>query len=79
MGNFMTRKISLYPLILLLIFGLASAAKAQIKEAPSRDRMNPVTVGEIAPDFTLPDLNGKNVTLSKIGKPIILVFYRGYW
>lgn len=44
-------------------------------------------VGQKAPDFTLPDADGKPVTLSKLyesadgGKDqwVLLVFYRGYW
>ncbi len=44
-------------------------------------------VGQRAPDFTLPDADGKPVTLSKLfgaadgGKEqwVLLVFYRGYW
>lgn len=44
-------------------------------------------VGEKAPDFTLPDANGKPVRLSSLlesggGSPgnwVLLVFYRGYW
>ncbi len=48
--------------------------------------------GQQAPDFTLPDANGKPVTLSKLwgnsasvsaGAPgdqwVFLIFYRGYW
>ncbi len=47
--------------------------------------------GQKAPDFTLPDMNGNSVTLSKLwGGPesaagaqkdrwVLLVFYRGYW
>jgi peroxiredoxin Q/BCP len=32
--------------------------------------------GKPAPDFTLPDQNGKNVTLSKLkGSPVVLYFY----
>jgi cytochrome oxidase Cu insertion factor (SCO1/SenC/PrrC family) len=44
-------------------------------------RSNSVAVGEVAPDFTLEDQNGKKVTLSEArGKtPVVLVFYRGYW
>ena len=35
-----------------------------------------VEVGKPAPDFTLPDQNGKSVTLSKLkGSPIVLYFY----
>ncbi len=37
-------------------------------------------VGEAAPDFTLPDQEGKPVKLSELrGQPVLLVFYRGYW
>lgn len=44
-------------------------------------RTRPVAIGEVAPDFTLEDQNGDNVTLSDTrGKsPVVLVFYRGYW
>jgi peroxiredoxin len=49
-----------------------------------RDEMKrsaPVSVGEQAPDFTLEDIQGKQVSLSETrGKlPTVLVFYRGYW
>lgn len=45
-------------------------------------------VGQTAPDFTLPDTNAKQVSLSellsspidgKTPKGVLLVFYRGYW
>jgi len=38
-------------------------------------------VGERAPDFTLPDASGRPVTLADYRgkKPVIIVFYRGYW
>jgi hypothetical protein len=38
-------------------------------------------VGERAPDFTLPDASGRPVTLADYRgkKPVVLVFYRGYW
>jgi len=43
----------------------------------------PVTfkVGEPAPDFTLPDATGRPVALADYRgkKPVVLVFYRGYW
>jgi hypothetical protein len=38
-------------------------------------------VGERPPDFTLPDASGRPVALADYRgrKPVILVFYRGYW
>jgi hypothetical protein len=38
-------------------------------------------VGERPPDFTLPDAAGRPVTLRDYRgrKPVVLVFYRGYW
>lgn len=40
----------------------------------------PPQLGEIAPDFTLADQNGKPVRLSAArGGKVVLVFYRGYW
>ncbi|HSE24439.1 MAG TPA: peroxiredoxin family protein [Pyrinomonadaceae bacterium] len=50
----------------------------------TRDEMRrsaPVSVGEQAPDFTLEDIQGKQVSLSETrGKlPTVLVFYRGHW
>jgi cytochrome oxidase Cu insertion factor (SCO1/SenC/PrrC family) len=38
-------------------------------------------VGEMAPDFTLPDAAGRPVALSSFRDrtPVVLVFYRGSW
>jgi cytochrome oxidase Cu insertion factor (SCO1/SenC/PrrC family) len=40
-----------------------------------------VKIGDLAPDFTLEDMNGRRVTLSSFRdrKAVILVFYRGHW
>jgi peroxiredoxin Q/BCP len=39
-----------------------------------------LAVGQSAPDFTLPDQNGKAVSLAAAqGHKAVLVFYRGYW
>ena len=44
-------------------------------------REKPVGVGEVAPDFALVDHNGQKRSLAaERGKrPVVLVFYRGYW
>jgi cytochrome oxidase Cu insertion factor (SCO1/SenC/PrrC family) len=44
-------------------------------------RSTPIGIGDIAPDFTLADQNGRKVTLSEARRigPVVLVFYRGYW
>lgn len=39
-----------------------------------------LTIGQPAPDFKLPDQDGKAVKLSAAqGHKVVLVFYRGYW
>ena len=49
---------------------------ARIPDTPTTLR-----VGERPPDFTLPDAGGRPVTLADYRgkKPVVLVFYRGYW
>lgn len=76
--------------LLLLIFALIfllnqpplsaqSAPKDGAKQtATDLDR---IKVGQPAPDFTLQDSDGKNVTLADYRgkKSVVLVFYRGHW
>lgn len=71
-------------LSLLLVSCLSLSAQenttgSKAGKMPVADRTKPLKVGEIAPDFTLSDLNGKQVMLSKAKMPVVLVFYRGYW
>jgi len=49
---------------------------AQVPVTPTALR-----VGERPPDFTLPDAAGRQVSLADFRgkKPVVLVFYRGYW
>ena len=65
-------------LICLLSFGVFAQNKDD-KIAMTRNNTEPLKIGEIAPDFALNDQNGKSIKLSKIKKPVTLVFYRGYW
>ena len=78
-------------IIALLLLSLSMSADrpaAQEQVAAGAPR-----VGQKAPDFTLPDVTGKRVTLSDLlaapapsaGKSerktrwLVLIFYRGYW
>ena len=67
--------IKLQTIILILA---AIGANAQ---TPSSAGNTPVTVGAMAPDFSLEDQNGHKVTLTdaRSKSPVVLVFYRGYW
>ena len=39
-----------------------------------------IEVGQAAPNFSLPGPDGQNLGLDAyLGKPLVLVFYRGYW
>jgi peroxiredoxin len=49
---------------------------ARVPDTPTALR-----VGERAPDFTLLDAAGRPVSLAdyRDKKPVVLIFYRGYW
>ncbi len=64
---------------ILLFFGFLAVLNFSIYAQNAKSKTEPLTVGKTAPDFTLSDQNGKQVTLSKADKPVVLVFYRGYW
>ncbi len=71
-------------IILVLIIGsLASPAlhAADAQPAGIAKRSTPVGAGDRAPEFTLEDQDGRPVTLSAEWKkrPVVLIFYRGYW
>jgi cytochrome oxidase Cu insertion factor (SCO1/SenC/PrrC family) len=75
---------SLFVVSLLVLFA-HSPAFAQLGPKDGTDLsatdLDRVKVGQPAPDFTLEDMDGKNVTLSDLRgkKTVVLVFYRGYW
>ncbi len=71
-------------LIAIFVFAFGAQINAQNKSnigkmAAPVSRAEPLKVGEIAPDFTLSSTAGKQITLSKVREPVVLVFYRGYW
>ena len=66
------KKILLLAAVVLVIFGVSAALKGTQKVSPK-----PVAGRRLptAPDFTLKDLNGKDVTLSSFrGKEVLLIF-----
>ena len=40
-----------------------------------------VKIGDVAPDFTLENMDGRRITLSEVHRKmnVVLVFYRGQW
>ena len=69
--------------MVLFLGGIFAPAYLPAAEQPAENvkRAAPVGVGDMAPDFTLEDQNGRTLTLSTEWKarPVVLVFYRGYW
>ncbi len=58
----------------LLLFSLVAGASAQNKRAAPPDA--PLKAGDTAPNFTLKDQNGKEVSLNSFrGKTVALAFY----
>jgi len=73
-------------LIMMLAAGGAFAQSAQSPLAPPKTPAptGPKTflkIGDKAPDFALPNGDGKIVVLSEYTQrsPVILIFYRGFW
>ena len=64
----------------IFFFVLISAAVAFGQGKPYPKAQTPAAVGQIAPDFTLKDQDGKGFRLSdQRGHSVLLYFYRGYW
>jgi len=71
---------SIFALVTLLAFGLfAYGAFYLVRQVPPST--SAPRVGEKAPEFTLPDQNGKQVPLGDLISPkgAVLIFYRGHW
>ncbi len=68
----------LFLLAAVALVALGTAAYRTLYQYPKPQI--PSNVGKLAPDFTLPDQDGKPLTLSSLrGAPVVLIFYRGYW
>lgn len=64
----------------ILFFFLISSALAFGQGKPYPKAQTPSAAGQIAPDFTLKDQEGKDFRLSEQrGHSVLLYFYRGYW
>jgi hypothetical protein len=64
----------------LLVFGLFGyGVFYMVRQMPAS--AGAPRVGQKAPDFTLPDQNGKPVALTDLLSPngAVLIFYRGHW
>lgn len=68
---------------LLSVFVSTSHAQLGPKDGGdlSATELERVKVGDVAPDFTLENMDGRRITLSSVyrDKKVILVFYRGQW
>lgn len=64
---------------ILLFIALIFAVNLEVFAQKVKSNTEPLQTGAIAPDFTLSSNTDKQVTLSKVNKPTVLVFYRGYW
>ena len=75
----------IFKVSIAVLFAATVLAPSQISAADQagagEKRGAPVKMGDIPPDFTLADQDGRKHTLSaERGKrPVVLIFYRGYW
>jgi hypothetical protein len=80
---------SILPIALGLMISLGPMTRAQqspltppvLPKASEASKSTTLKLGDRAPDFALPNGDGKLVILSEYTQrsPVVLVFYRGYW
>ncbi len=67
----------------VMVFGLvfSGVGLAEVKVPDSAEKIDPIKVGELVPDATLVDVDGRDVKLLGLvkAKPTIVIFYRGSW
>ena len=66
----------------VLHLGLIAISLVVVSCLPKLETREPsIEVKEIAPDFTLQDHNGEDVSLDSllVNGPAVVVFYRGHW
>jgi hypothetical protein len=79
---------SIFGVLALLVFGLMAFIWFHARGLPVS--AGAPRVGQKAPEFTLPDTQGRNVSLTQLlghgdvnggtpPKAVLLIFYRGYW
>jgi len=68
-------------LVALAVIAVAQSPLAPPKMPEATKTDTGLTIGSRAPDFALPNGDGKLVMLSEyVGRsPVVLVFYRGFW
>jgi len=66
--------------LMVLAWGAGAARAAEHGAADDGGAERGPALGTEAPDFTLPSIDGREVTLSDLrGQPVVLVFFRGAW
>ncbi len=75
----MQSKLSRLKFALLASLTLCAVGSALAQHSYPKPQ-TPSASGQAAPDFTLPDQDGKPLKLSSLhGQPVLIYFYRGYW